>query len=175
MCTSMVSPPPPPPLRDFRHRHFRTFYWIAKASSTWDMGAINNGAVCRNSGPMCYMRCCMIFSSASCQRNAVRIVVATLFPYILQSCHRKVKYAQQEASLPFSGRHSHNTVASAEFLHIRKILQGFAGKSTVSKNTCRPVSGVPSVYTPVMTLDFIRPKKRPYIHCTAWIFLTSQL
>lgn len=165
MCTSMV----PPLMCDFRQRHFRTFYWMVKASSTWDMCAIKNAAVCRNPDPMCYMRCCMIFSSVSCLRNAVRIVVATLFTYILPSCHRKVNYAQQEASLLSSGRHSLNTVVSAEFLRIRKILQGFAGNSAVSKNTCRPVCSVPSVYTPVMTLDFIRPKKRPFINCTAWI------
>jgi hypothetical protein len=103
----------------------------------------------------------------------MRNVAATLFPHILLSCHRKVNYAEQEALILFSGRHSLNTTVSAEFLCIWQMLQGFAGKSKVSKNTYRPICSVASVFavlvlaTSAMMLDFIRPKKRPYINCKA--------
>lgn len=115
----------------------------------------------------------MLHDLQQCQSNAVRIVAATLLTRTLPSCHRKVNYAEQAELIQFSGRHSHNTVVSAEFFCIRQMLQGFAGKSTVSKNTCRPICSVASVCaalvlaTPAMTLDFIRPKKRPYINCKA--------
>ena len=72
-------------------------------------------------------------------------------------------------------------MVSAEFHCIRQVLQGFSGKSTVSKTACSSVCSVASVYavlvvaTSSMTLDFIRHKKRPYINCKAWIFLTSPL
>jgi hypothetical protein len=153
----------------FQAKAFPHILLDSEASSTSDMGAINNAAVCRNSDPVCYMRCCMIFSIVGCQRNAVRIVAATLFPHILPSYHRKVNYAEQEALILLSGRHSHNTVVSAVFLCIRQMLQGFAAKSTVSKNTCSVASvcAVLVLATPGVTLDLIRPKKRPYIKCKA--------
>jgi hypothetical protein len=130
----------------FQAKAFPDILLDSETSSTADMGSLNNAAVCRNSNPVCYMRCCMIFSSVSCQRNAVRIVAATLFPLILPSSHRKVNYAEQEALILFSGRHSHSTVVSAEFHCIRQMLQGLAGKSTVSKNTGRSICSVALVY-----------------------------
>jgi hypothetical protein len=157
----------------FQAKAFPDILLVSEASSTSDMGAINNAAVCRNSDTVCYVRCCMIFSSVRCKRNTVPIVAVILFPHILPSCHRKVIYAEQEALNLFSGRHSHNTVVSAEFHCIWQMLQGFAGKSTVSKTTCRSICSVASFYavlvlsTPSMTLDFIRPQKRPYINCKA--------
>ena len=136
----------------FQAKAFPDILLDSETSSTADMAAINNAAVCRNSNPVCYMRCCMIFSSVSCQRNAVRIVAATLFPLILPSSHRKINYAEQEALILFSGRHSHNTVVSAEFHFIRQMLQGFAGKSTVLKNTGRSICSVALVYAVLLVV-----------------------
>ena len=67
----------------FQAKGFPDILLDNEASSTSDMVAINNAAVCRNSDPVCYMRCCMIFSIVSCQRNALRIFAATLLPHIL--------------------------------------------------------------------------------------------
>ena len=78
----------------FQAKAFPDILLDSETSSTADMAAINNAAVCRNSNPVCYMRCCMIFGSVSCQRNAVRIVAATHFPLILPSSHRKVSYGR---------------------------------------------------------------------------------
>jgi len=112
----------------FKAKAFPDILLDSEASSTSIMGAINNAAVCRYSDPVCYMQCCMIFSSVGRQRNAVRIVAATLFPHILPSCHRKVNYTEQEALILFSGHYSHNTVVSAKFLCIRQMFQGLRWK-----------------------------------------------
>lgn len=53
----------------FEAKAFPVILLGSEASVHSDMGAINNAVVCRNSHPMCCMRCCMIFSSAVSARS----------------------------------------------------------------------------------------------------------
>lgn len=76
----------------FQAKAFPDILLDGEASITSDMRAIINAAVCKNSDPVCYMRCCMIFRSVSCQRNVVQNVAATPFPHILPCCHGRVNY-----------------------------------------------------------------------------------
>ena len=75
----------------FQAKAFPDIVLDSEASTTSDMGVINNAAVCRNSDPVCYMRFCMIFSSFSFQRNAVRIVAATLYIFTLLIIEKSTK------------------------------------------------------------------------------------
>ena len=50
----------------FQAKAFPDILLDSETSTTSDMDAINNGAVCQNSHHMCYMPYCMIFSSVGC-------------------------------------------------------------------------------------------------------------
>ena len=166
----------------FRQRHFRTFYWIVKlpVPQTWLLLITQLFVGIQIPCVTCDVAWSSAVSVVSVmQCESLLQHTFHLFSHLLIE---KSATAEQEALVLFSGRHSHNTVVSAEFHCIRQMLQGFAGKSTVSKNTCRSICSVALVYA---VLVFAAPTstdqrrghisnvKREYFwqaHSRSWIF-----